>query len=142
MRQASEFTPYFRWVFDRLGLKDWQVIVEDDPPENDAYAFVECVYGRKLALVRLSRNYLKGTEEQQRHGAAHEALHAHFTHADQAVRELAGMEHYGLYKLPMEYGVDGVAVAIAPFLPLPSEILEDKASEPVNPDCLTSRHRP
>lgn len=124
MSRASEFTPYLRAIFDRLGLKDWEVVVEDDPPENpDAYAFVECVYGRKLAMVRLSPNYLKDAGERQRHGAVHEALHAHFTHADQAVRELAGMRHYGVYKLPMEYGIDGIAVAIAPLMPLPSDIL-------------------
>lgn len=126
MREAPDFQPYFRAIFDRLGLKDWEVVIEDDPPENpDAFANVECVYGRKLAHVSLSRNYLRSSEEKQRHGATHEALHCHHTMADQIVGKLANDGEYAYYRLAHEYGIDGVAVAVAPLMPLPSEVVGD-----------------
>lgn len=133
MRDAAEFEPYVRAIFDRLGLKDWEARVLDDPPPSDsAYAYVECVYGRKLAHVQFSRNFLRGSEAEQRHAVVHEALHCHFTQADQVHAKLAGDEHYGIFKLAMEYGIDAVAVAIAPLFPLPSEVLA--------PDCMASTY--
>jgi hypothetical protein len=131
-RARPEWQPYVRHLADRLGLKDWQVFVLDELPATDsAYARIEIPHGRKYANVTLSNNMLKGTEEEQRHAIVHELLHCHFAFGDRAARTMLSERDYGIYEDGFELGVDGVAVAIAPLLPLPSEVLD---AHPANPD--------
>lgn len=124
-RERTEFQPYARALADLVGLKDWRVEIVDEPPDSDdAFAFVECLYGQKYALIRLSDNCLKASEEDQRHAIVHELCHAHHTAVDQVVAAMVGDRQYELYRLQVEYSVDAVAVALAALLPLPSEVLD------------------
>jgi hypothetical protein len=124
-RNRTEYSPYFRELGDRFGLKDWRIDVSDEPPSNeDAIANIECVYGRKWAIIRLSDKWLADPEEEQRLYAIHELIHAHYSHADGVAEELLSKGERRAYIRALEYGVDGLANAIAPLLPLPSAILD------------------
>lgn len=125
IRERRDLQPYARHLADLLGLKDWEIeVLDEPPPSDDAYAHVHCVFGRKRALIRLSDNFLRGSNTDQRHAIVHELLHCHFTHPDQVAGKAMTEEEYGVYHLAHEYGIDGVAIAIAQFLPLPSSILD------------------
>ncbi len=117
-----DFQPYFRAIADLLALKDWTIIVKDESPDDgDANATVNITYGRKRAIIRLSENFLKDDESDQRHTAVHELIHCHLdTHGRLAENAVADTKPY---RLLLEIAVDGLTDAVAPFLPLPSAIL-------------------
>ena len=118
-RQA--WVPYIRDIADRLRLRDWTVRVKDDGPEGrDDHASVQCVYGRKLANIRLSDEFLGDDPEEQRHTVVHELLHCHLVdgwwYAHGRLDD-AGRDAFTRF---MEKGIDGLADAIAPLMPLPA----------------------
>jgi ferritin-like protein len=80
----DSFCPYVRCLADALGLKDWTVVVADEGPHaHGAIATVCCTEGRKHATVRLSEQFLRDDEAEQRHTIAHELLHCQFAaHTD------------------------------------------------------------
>jgi hypothetical protein len=133
-RDARKFEPYFRALAGILALKDWRIEISDDPPPGDhAIADVECVFGRKWAVVRLSDDFLDATEADQRHLTTHELIHCHCSHADGVVDDLLDRRGQRIYKRAVEYAVDGLADGIAPLLPLPSEILATNGNSPLPP---------
>jgi hypothetical protein len=112
--------PYFERLAARMRLAHWDLEISDEPPRNeDAYATVRCCYGRTLATIWLGDGFLRASPEEQRYVCVHELVHCYFAHAD----ELAGGEMAGrveeAWNLAMEYGVDAVAKALAPFMPMP-----------------------
>lgn len=112
-----------------MELRDWEVRLEREPTNRDeAFANVECLYGRKLAALKLSEDWEEHPPEAQRWAIAHELIHCHLTHAADLVNDglLAnelGDTSYHLFKRAFlrafEYGVDGIAKAWADSLPLP-----------------------
>lgn len=119
-RQA--FSPYVRDIADRLRLRDWTIRVMDDEPEDkDAAASCQCIYGRKLANIRLAGSFLDDEPAEQRHTVVHELLHCHLDDAYWfAYGQLPGdggtREAFVRF---FEKGIDGLADAISPLLPLP-----------------------
>lgn len=118
----SEFLPYVRRLADLMGLKDWTVEIVDEAPSNDAEASTVMVYGRKLARIRFSAKFLDDTPEGQRETVVHELTHLHLMPMDGVISDLLNEEHYRIYMRFMEYGIDGIAEAWAPHLPLPSHV--------------------
>jgi hypothetical protein len=118
-RQA--WAGYVREVADRLRLRDWAVVVKDDGPEDgDAHASCHCVYGRKLALIRLSDGFLDDPPEGQRHSVVHELLHCHLDDGYWfAYGRMPNGEAKEAFERFVEKGIDGLADAIAPLMPLP-----------------------
>lgn len=120
-----EWTPYFRVLFDRLGLKDWDFrIDETGPSDRDALAAIACAEGRKFARIDLSDNFLRDDEDRQRHAAVHEALHCHGAHAGHLLDKVLTSEQRRLWMLAHEYANDAIAGVLASFMPLPSDILD------------------
>lgn len=122
--------PYFRCIADLLWLRDWTITVAGTPPEdNDAYACVECLEGRRQAIISLSDRFLDSlTEEEQRQVAAHELTHCHLDAAAVLAHKYMG-EHYKAFLLALEYGVDAIADAFAGRLPLPSHVTDGTDAE-------------
>jgi hypothetical protein len=124
-RDRLDYQPYFRAIADRLHLRDWRVEVTDDPTDStNAEAQCVLVYGRKWIRIRLSEKFLRDDEDRQRHTTTHELLHAHHATADRIAEDKLPADTYPAYLQSLEYGIDGLADAIAPLLPLPSEILK------------------
>lgn len=122
---------YVRWVANEVGLKDWKVNVLRELPEKADHAGeCDCLFGRKIANITFHKNFRSDRPEQQRQTVVHELLHCHFAAAESTVYNmgfksglLTDMQReaiYGSYMQAHEYGIDGVAVALAcTFDPIP-----------------------
>jgi hypothetical protein len=120
-RQRQDWLPYFRALADKLRLRDWDFEILDESPGKDALASIYCVTGRKYGTIRLSETFLKDDESQQRYIATHELAHCHIALADAIAVQEIDEDHVQSYNLASEYSVDAISMAIAPFMPTPSE---------------------
>lgn len=131
--RKKAFGPYLRCLADKMGLRDWTVGIDDDPPDDNHRAEASCAYGRKHIWIQVSESFLDCKEEDQRQTLVHELLHCHFAAMHHVLcRSLGQADVFEAYKLAMEYGVDGIAEEWAKHLPLPSEVreAEEKPSKP------------
>lgn len=118
--RRQRFAPYVRRLADMLAFKDWQVEIADDEPSNpDAYASVEPLAGRKVAVIRLGCRFLDLSPEGQRHTMAHELVHLHVEPFYRIGLNAVPKDVESPFHVAMEYAVDGIADGIAPLLPLP-----------------------
>lgn len=128
--EHAHWQSYFRALADVLGLKDWDVRIRRDKPNQGDGADCLIWYAQKRASIRLNREPFAMTgddaREDQRRMAVHELIHCHVEYADEAVR-LAFKESddprdalfQEYYKRASELTVECLASAIAPLLPLP-----------------------
>lgn len=128
---------YVRQVADTLALRDWTFRLERDQPcPDDAGAQINCLDGRRHALLRINRDFRDEEPGEQRHQIVHEVIHCHFAAAHhtveldvkQALGEAAGSLLDRLFSRSVEYAVDGLAQAVAPTFPLidwPKEVSEE-----------------
>lgn len=125
-RDHRALSTYVRSCADALGLRDWLVVVERTPCDDESLAQAYLVYGRKLARIRFCRSFRDCTLEQVRQTVAHELIHCHFAAVDNMAEhdlkahlgDAAAHVFFGSFRRQMEYGVDGLADAVAPGLPL------------------------
>lgn len=113
------FAPYFRRLADLMALRDWTILVSDDPPSTDGLASVAPTFGRKLATIRLSEPFLAGTPEEQRHVCVHELIHCHLDPAWEIATDAMPGAVEPAFRRMAEYATDGLAEALARHLPLP-----------------------
>lgn len=120
---------YVRTLADLLHLKDWRIVVDNEPPptEPPALAAVKVTPGRKYAIVRFASDWYESAPEELRHTVTHELIHCHIAGMDQAVEGAAdvfGLPAYNLFangfNMALEHATDGLADAVAGFLPLPT----------------------
>lgn len=124
-RQRRSLAKYIAGVAVEIGLRDWTLRFEAAPCEDPALATVQTVYGRKIANVRVAADFSDYSPEEQRNAIVHELIHVHFAQQNQAVADaldVLGHEAQTVaaaaYRVGHEYGVDGLAYAIAPNYPL------------------------
>ena len=123
------FEKYVREVANQMGLRDWKIVIDDEPPEDeDAGAFNFVIYGRKVARLRFST---PESPEELRHWVTHELLHCHAAllgwNAQSIEPALSSQEYriwHGGFHDAVELMIDGVAMAWAEFLPLPLHEIE------------------
>lgn len=126
----SWFEPYVRDMADRMGLKDWDVEIAEELPEDlvsvghtmDAATFLPSSY-KNLTL------YIKDhphTAKQVRSLVAHELVHAltrDWMEAAQTLENHVNPIVFDLYSMrlshEMEQAVEAIAVAWSAALPLP-----------------------
>lgn len=111
---------YLRARADELGLRDWQLLLKRDTP-NDEAVLGECrpIPGRRFATIRVCPEFRELTDWEQRNVVAHELLHCHFGTMNELVRELTGVVgsqtfeilHAG-YDRQQELIVDAIATAV------------------------------
>lgn len=131
--KGESVVDYARRLADMLGLKDWTIGLSDlsvDAPTGDelepAIAQIKVTSGQQLARIRVGPGFTTGTPADQRSAIVHELLHCHLWPVEEAIDsidELVGtsVAHVVEYvhHLAVERAVDAIAVAIAPFFPLP-----------------------
>lgn len=132
-RAAIERTQrYVEQLQPLMRLAHWQIIVHDDPPDNEeCVADISCSPTRTMAALRISDHYIAQSSEKQRRSMVHELTHCHFhqlSEAEGAYLYAVGhpvWEHlHRRYEHMEELAVDEVARTIAPFLPPPPVAVE------------------
>lgn len=132
-RDRRELDRYVRWVANEIGLRDWTLeVVIDQPAVDDGRdaskwgASCAPVVGRKYATLTFAPWHRRETRESLRETVVHELVHCHLfgvwdtcrsdtlTHLGQATYDvfISSVERH------MEYGVDAIAEALAPHMPL------------------------
>jgi hypothetical protein len=120
-RQA--YLPYVRHLADLMGLKDWVISIDDDPPfNNGAIATARICEGRKNLILDLSSTFLEKEDdrEYQRHTIVHELVHCHLGQMNEVLRQFLSAEQYAIHRINMEFANDGIAEAWAKSLPVPA----------------------
>jgi hypothetical protein len=118
---------YIRDIADRMALKDWTILLSDEPADEESEATTFLTNGRKVAKVYLSSKWEGRTPEEQRHTVVHEMVHPHLypltNMGEDDIEPLIGKAAHTLwqasFRRELEYAVDGLADAIAPLMPLP-----------------------
>lgn len=108
-----------------VGLRDWTVIVDEEPPDDPkAQADVRVDLRRRALALRFAANFAGLTEDEQRHALAHELLHVHVELLGGRVRQLspefgrtAWAVFWSGYEEETERVVDALASVVAPLLP-------------------------
>lgn len=116
---------YVRWVANEMELRDWTINVLYRPCENDAYATIYPTFGRKVADIHFHEDFRGYSADVQRHTVVHELVHLHVEAAGNMVRrdletllgQGADLIFWNGFKRQLEYGVDGIAMAIAKHMP-------------------------
>lgn len=125
-RDRKELGRYVRWVADEIGLRDWTIDLLTEPCDEDCNAQTRLIYGRKRAALRVSEGFRAFDLERIRHTIVHELIHLHLAAAtnqvDHDIGEHLGATAYDIFwngwLRNLEYGIDGLAGALAPHLPL------------------------
>jgi hypothetical protein len=116
--ERQRWLPYVRRIADLMMLKDWRIEISEEPPAaSDACASCDPVQGRKMATLRLSSGFLEDPPDDQRQTVVHELIHCHLGHSWRLLEANDHMSNGS--KMALEYAVDGLADAFAPFLPMP-----------------------
>jgi hypothetical protein len=112
---------------DLYRLQDWTLTISTTPAPDDAFADIDIPAGQKRAVIRLGPKFWTASADDQRQTIAHELTHCHHALTDAViavVREsgkLTTTDSDWLneqYKLAREYAVDGIADAVAGWLPV------------------------
>src|SRR5690606_37896035 len=57
-RQYKSLARYMGRIAQEFGLRDWDITLHSEPPDDDAaLASVECIFGRKRALIRVAPDF-------------------------------------------------------------------------------------
>lgn len=125
-RDSKALGQYIRWIADEIGLRDWTLHLLDETADEDCNAQTRLIFGRKLASIRVATEFRELEPERIRQTIVHELVHCHFAAAtNQVEHDLS--EHLGSqasnlffagFLRNLEYGVDAVAGALAPHMPL------------------------
>ena len=117
--EREKWSAYVRDIADRIGLKDWTITVPGTPPRDHADASMWMCYGRRVARVHLPDSIRHEPPEEQRDIVVHELVHLHFAAMDGTVTDWLDEDKGKAYNRLFEYGIDAMAAALAPHMPLP-----------------------
>lgn len=131
MRKRLDWQPYVDALAARMRLGHWTLEVLDEEPENDtALASIRPWHGRFGAYIRFADNHLTNPPADQRYAVVHELVHCYHAQADRLIRPDLGTATETAWVLASEYAVDQIASVIAPFMPLPAEVLGPEPETP------------
>jgi DNA-directed RNA polymerase subunit F len=120
---------YVRLVADLFGLRDWTIIISLEHCDEDTLADTELTYGQRIARLRFNEKWAEWDPDDLRSTVVHELIHVHTEPTSELLADIAGatldektaaaMTSAVSYSL--ERAVDQIAVAIAPYFPLPED---------------------
>lgn len=113
---------YISYLLLIVESTDWRVQISSEYPDGeDAMASIECIYGRRLANLRLCKDFPTLKPEQQRHTLVHEILHIVTDACDNVIQNadlpaVLGRPAYTIlnatWRTQVEYLTDTLAYAI------------------------------
>jgi len=121
---------YVRVVADLFGLRDWEIVLAHNHCDEDTLAETECTYGQRHAVLRFNEKWAEWKPEDLRATVVHELLHVHTELLSELVSDIAqgvlNEQAATVASTSLSYSleriVDQIAVAIAPFFPLPEDV--------------------
>lgn len=124
-RDRQALAAYVRFVADRLELRDWTLVLEPEPPDQDIEAHVRPLFGRRVAALRFSTQFRGLDADRQRYVVCHELVHLHLdrisTYLENDLEALVGKPAHAVvwsrHVEDVEMAVDGMAEAFAPTVP-------------------------
>ena len=127
----DELVRYVRVVADVFGLRDWEIVVSDEfTDDDDTLADTATTYGQRVARLRFNEHWQSWTPEELRSTVVHELLHVHTESISEVLGDIVGatMDEKAAaattaaVSYQLERAVDQIAVAIAPYFPLPGDV--------------------
>lgn len=121
---------YVRLVADLFGLRDWVIVVSAEHCEEGILADTETTYGQRIALLRFNEKWQEWDMDELRSTVVHELLHVHTEPTSELLADIVGATldekasavTTAAVSYSMERAVDQIAVAIAPYFPLPEDV--------------------
>jgi len=126
-KQRVSLARYIRDCADIVGLRDWEVVLDDGYCEDDDIAaHVYSVRERRIAHITVAENFITMPAHEQRHVIAHELVHVHMDadldYLDDFLPGLVGSSAWTPIRAALrafhEQGIDGVSVGVEAALPL------------------------
>ena len=125
-RDRKALGAYIGRIADEIGLRDWDLRLLHETCDDDCNAQCAIVYGRKLAYIRVNEDFRGYAPGRIRQTIVHELVHCHFAAADNQVQhdlddhlgDQTAQVFFNAFRRQMEYGVDAMAAALAPHMPL------------------------
>lgn len=117
---------YIRSTADAMGLRDWDIRLDEEWAQQGKAASVQAAYGRKFARIWIGREFRTESPEDQRNTVVHELIHLHlesagdmvFSDLEKILGRPADAVFTNGFSRQLEYGVDALACALAPHMPL------------------------
>lgn len=125
-RDRKALGRYVRWMANELELRDWTIVVSDEPCEDEFVAQQVCVRGERQQTITFRHDFRDLDPEEQRETVIHELLHAHHeicwrmvqTDLSEPLGKIGYYVFCDAYRRAMEYQIDATAKALARHLPL------------------------
>lgn len=129
-RHLESLRGYVRRLADLMTLRDWRFAVVDEAADQGHNAQVSVTYGQKHARIWFAWDFAAKPPDEQRYVVVHELLHCHFDMADRIAGHGLKGGRKNAIRITLEHGVDDVARALAPHLPLPGVAATDERDSP------------
>ncbi len=112
-----------------MDLRDWRILLADEPCEEEGHiAEMAVVVGRRIGHLSVSKEWGSFSAEDRRTAIVHELLHVYVDQtkvalcfAQETMPKAAYAVLYQAHQAAIEFAVDGIALVLAPFLPLPGD---------------------
>lgn len=125
-RERTALTRYIRWVANEMNLRDWTVVLDDDPCVEGLDGSASCANSQRHIVIAVAATFRDYPPAEQRETIVHELLHAHHEYCWRMVQTdlaepLGKIAYYMFcdqYRRAMEYTVDALAKTIAPRMPM------------------------
>lgn len=122
----AKLEAYFRFIADRLGLKDWDFAFPREDPSPGSRAEITTNQGERRSSITFDRSWPEWTEADLLNTVLHEALHAHtvgVVHIIDGMRpwlgEMAWNPINHAIDIQIENATSDLARVLAPFYTLP-----------------------
>lgn len=119
---------YMAYLANEVGLKDWSILLSDEPCSEEMSGTCQPIRGRRVASIALNSAWMEASPYDLRETVVHELLHCHtepITHPLASLRDLVGSvlhDHLTTTQdMALEFAVDAIASSFARCLLLPHE---------------------
>lgn len=74
-RECGAVAEFAAQVLSALNMPAWQILVMEEPADEDDFASISKIDGKHVAQIYLSTDWMKRTDEERRETITHEVLH-------------------------------------------------------------------
>jgi hypothetical protein len=140
-KRRQIWADYFALVGEGVGLRDWQFLITETTATDEeskegvehVLAHVDAIFGQQTARITLAPDFDEYSPEDLRRCVVHELVHCQFAQAAlyanhvfwEVFHPSMAAWHDRIFTYLMEFGVDGCARALMPYVPLPSDAFKE-----------------